>query len=276
MARFEVGREYVRKEIHAQYGGQEQQGISTPAGSNLIFLITGKSGAAYGYDDDWEPEGVYRYYGAGRTGHMLMEGPNERVRDHAEDGSELHLFRDLSKGRLRYEGEMVLAGWKHEDNVPDLNKQGRRAIVFYLAPVDAQSIADPPATIDGTAPSNLWSMSLETLREKAQPERFKVAEAKQASQNVRERSRALRVYVLRRAHGKCEGCDQPAPFTTPNGQPFLEAHHTRRLSDGGPDSPRWVIAVCPNCHRRAHYASDAETFNDGLKAALATLEASVP
>src|ERR1700746_1774493 len=24
----------------------------------------------------------------------------------------------------------------------------------------------------------------------------------------------------------------------------------RRLSDGGPDHPRWVVAVCPNCHRR--------------------------
>src|SRR6266480_2798158 len=113
---FEVGQEYVRQDIHRRYGGQEQQGISTPANSNLIFLITGKSGAAYGYDDGWEPEGVYRYFGQGRTGPMRMEGENERVRDHATEGSELHLFRDLTKGRLRYEGEMVLAGWKHQEN----------------------------------------------------------------------------------------------------------------------------------------------------------------
>ena len=49
---FEIGTEYRRQDLHAEYGGQEQQGISTPADSNLIFLITGKSGRAYGYDDD--------------------------------------------------------------------------------------------------------------------------------------------------------------------------------------------------------------------------------
>ncbi len=63
-----------------------------------------------------------------------------------------------------------------------------------------------------------------------------------------------------------------APFSTPDGRPFLEAHHTRRLSDGGPDDPRWVIAICPNCHRRAHYATDATTFNDNLKLKLGDLE----
>ena len=47
-----------------------------------------------------------------------------------------------------------------------------------------------------------------------------------------------------------------APFITPDGQLYLEVHHIERLSDGGPDHPRWVVAVCPNCHRRAHYAGD--------------------
>jgi 5-methylcytosine-specific restriction enzyme A len=80
------------------------------------------------------------------------------------------------------------------------------------------------------------------------------------------------VYVLRRAHGTCEACGAPAPFLTTAGRPYLEAHHTRRLSDGGPDDPRWGIAVCPNCHRRAHYADDGEDFNEALKSKLATLE----
>jgi 5-methylcytosine-specific restriction protein A len=26
-----------------------------------------------------------------------------------------------------------------------------------------------------------------------------------------------------------------------------------------------VIAVCPNCHRRAHHASDSDAFNEQLK-----------
>src|SRR5947209_15707035 len=67
------------------------------------------------------------------------------------------------------------------------------------------------------------------------------------------RSLAIKLYALNRAHGCCEGCQQPAPFLTPNQKPYLEVHHIRRLSDGGPDDPRWVVAICPNCHRRAHY-----------------------
>ena len=59
----------------------------------------------------------------------------------------------------------------------------------------------------------------------------------------------------------CEGCGQPAPFITPEGEPYLEVHHLRRLSDGGPDHPAHVAALCPNCHRRCHHAGDARSFN---------------
>jgi 5-methylcytosine-specific restriction protein A len=38
----------------------------------------------------------------------------------------------------------------------------------------------------------------------------------------------------------------------------------RSLSDAGPDDPRWVIALCPNCHRRAHYGEDKDSFNKHL------------
>jgi 5-methylcytosine-specific restriction protein A len=88
----------------------------------------------------------------------------------------------------------------------------------------------------------------------------------------RRRSKAIGVYVLKRASGKCEGCDAPAPFNKPNGQPYLEPRHIRRLSDGGPDHPRWVVAVCPNCHRRAHHADDASQYNRRLSDIVLRLE----
>ena len=75
------------------------------------------------------------------------------------------------------------------------------------------------------------------------------------------RSQAVRRYALRRAEGTCEGCGLPAPFVTPEGEPYLEVHHLRRLSDGGPDHPAHVAALCPNCHRRCHHAGDARSFN---------------
>jgi 5-methylcytosine-specific restriction endonuclease McrA len=85
-------------------------------------------------------------------------------------------------------------------------------------------------------------------------------------------SQAIVRYVQRRANGQCEGCDAPSPFRKLDGSPYLESHHTTRRADEGPDHPAHVIALCPNCHRRAHHAIDAEDFNDRLKRRLAKLE----
>ncbi|MGH9768021.1 MAG: HNH endonuclease [Blastocatellia bacterium] len=71
---------------------------------------------------------------------------------------------------------------------------------------------------------------------------------------------------------ECEGCNDHAPFQKSDGFPYLEPHHTMRLADGGPDHPAHVIAPCPNCHRRAHYAVDAEAFNKSLIKRLSVLE----
>ena len=62
------------------------------------------------------------------------------------------------------------------------------------------------------------------------------------------------VAVLERAKGVCEMCSQPAPFIrSSSGQPYLEVHHTVTLAAGGDDTVENAIAVCPNCHREAHF-----------------------
>lgn len=62
-----------------------------------------------------------------------------------------------------------------------------------------------------------------------------------------------------------------SPSQSVNGKPYLEPRHLRRKTDGGPDDPRYVIALCPNCHRYAHVAVDSAVFNDDLKQKLAAI-----
>jgi 5-methylcytosine-specific restriction protein A len=78
------------------------------------------------------------------------------------------------------------------------------------------------------------------------------------------RNARVKAWVLQESNGVCEGCNLPAPFTLPNGQPFLEVHHMRPLCDAGSDSVENTVALCPNCHRRCHFSNDQEAFSDEL------------
>ncbi len=54
------------------------------------------------------------------------------------------------------------------------------------------------------------------------------------------------------ARGICQLCNQPAPFCTRDGEPYLETYHIHRLSEGGEDVMENIVLLCPNCHRKMH------------------------
>ena len=60
----------------------------------------------------------------------------------------------------------------------------------------------------------------------------------------------VRKYVLNRAKGKCQLCDQPAPFLDQSGKPYLELHHVVPFVLGGNGSKDNLVALCPNCHKK--------------------------
>lgn len=51
----------------------------------------------------------------------------------------------------------------------------------------------------------------------------------------------------------CQICGEP-PFETRGGGEFCEVHHIVPLKSGGPDGAPNLLAVCPNCHKKLHYA----------------------
>jgi 5-methylcytosine-specific restriction enzyme A len=60
--------------------------------------------------------------------------------------------------------------------------------------------------------------------------------------------------TLLRAKGVCDNCGKPGPFVrASDGTIYLEVHHVRPLSQGGEDTLKNVRALCPNCHRQAHF-----------------------
>ena len=59
--------------------------------------------------------------------------------------------------------------------------------------------------------------------------------------------------AIEKANGVCAYCRKLAPFCRPDGSPFLEVHHEIPLAKGGRDTVENAVALCPNCHRKAHF-----------------------
>ncbi len=69
------------------------------------------------------------------------------------------------------------------------------------------------------------------------------------------RNPAVVAEVRLRAAGICESCGRRAPFLRRKDEsPYLEVHHRQPLADNGDDTVENAVALCPNCHRREHYA----------------------
>jgi 5-methylcytosine-specific restriction protein A len=268
---FEVDRVYHRRTLQEEIGGQRYGGIATPAQRPIVVLISGEDGRAFGYQDEFLDDGTIVYYGEGQEGDMAFAGGNKAILEHADAGEELHFFEKVRDGYIRYRGQYDCAGFEYREGVPDRNGSPRRAIVFLLVPhdrVESDGFVDESGQSIEPLPA-----SLDALRDLATQRPAEGVEPAQGSRRLWRRSAAVRRYVLARSLGACEGCGEPAPFLRIDGQPYLEPHHTTRISDGGPDHPRHVIALCPTCHRRAHHAADASDFNRRLIDHLGAVEA---
>jgi 5-methylcytosine-specific restriction protein A len=104
---------------------------------------------------------------------------------------------------------------------------------------------------------NLRKKALKNSNKSSKPNRTVLTEYKTRSVEIKK-------YALLRANGQCENCVEDAPFLNSNNIPFLEVHHIFSLADDGPDHPINVAAICPNCHREAHYGKDKQTLKDKL------------
>ncbi len=276
---FVIGRTYHRPDLQEQFGGNPRGGISTPARHPLVMLYTGEQGAQYGYHDRFHSDGNFWYTGEGRRGPMQMKRGNRAILNHESNGKGLHLFEYIKPPRVVYIGEMRYVG-HHIEERPDQDKALRSAIVFELAFVSSRSAPSQPVAPEPPRrlanERSLWLRPLAELRTAAVAREAPApAKSTKRTAKVYPRSQAVRVYVIRRANGTCESCMMPAPFRTPADTPYLEPHHIRRLADEGPDDPAWMIALCPNCHRRVHHGADGEEFNNKLALRAQELEGRV-
>lgn len=129
---FTPGKVYRRTDIHEEYGGQGQGGISTPANHPYIFIFSSEAGENYGYQDHWNEDKTHFYYtGEGQVGDMEFIRGNRAIRDHTLDGKSIFLFFSVRRAHVRYQGEMECVDYEII-RIRDREGNTRNAIRFIL------------------------------------------------------------------------------------------------------------------------------------------------
>lgn len=149
---------------------------------------------------------------------------------------------------------------------------GKSTIDLIEAKQHELGLVEPPTPTKLALLSEAWGEDLSTLTDDdllARANEKRDGPFKSVMEvTVYQRNPAVREQALRRAKGKCGGCKADAPFKKSSGRAFLEVHHIIPLSENGPDEIENVIALCPNCHRKAHFSADTESFKEALKMSL--------
>ncbi len=158
---------YDRRDLHSKYGGSIQGGIAPSRDEPVVFLFSGGTGEDHGYQDEIRPEGTVIYTGEGQIGDMEMKRGNGAIRDHLEDGRELHFFTMEEEG-VRYVGQYLYAGHFVEE-LPDSEGNLREGIRFKLAPVDR----DPKPTLHAESATSTDSTNSD-LRQFTDPTVYQV------------------------------------------------------------------------------------------------------
>src|SRR5262245_45811547 len=103
-----IGDKIKRTTLHRKFGGSGQSGISPSTKTPNIFLFFDpSSGEQHGYTDEWHSDGCFYYTGHGQRGDQEMKRGNLAIRDHAESGKALRLFKGTG-GVVEYMGQFEL------------------------------------------------------------------------------------------------------------------------------------------------------------------------
>lgn len=155
--------------------------------------------------------------------------------------------KKILKGTLEHLGYVI----RENDHTPfryKITQAGRDAIANHL-------------TAETAIRENFDSAVADALNLSASVRRARLAKAQKiptvvvTQTNTFLRNPDVVAEVLYNARGVCGGCKRPAPFKRRiDGTPYLEVHHINQLAKGGEDTVENAIALCPNCHRRAHFA----------------------
>jgi 5-methylcytosine-specific restriction protein A len=254
-----IGDVVTEAEIHEIFGCQTTFGIRLNKANNAIVIVSDAT-SGNTYADFWEGDTLY-YTGTDAKavdGNQVLTGQgnnNGALKDvwNNPNSTTLFLFEKYAKNQCTYRGVVTLA--KEPYQVPRKSNPTQLVWKFplKLANVEWSQLISDYEQVERKAAVKTEKELKKAINAKMKNPNSKNGQIKrEATVSFWDRDSNIRAYVKIRAHGVCDLCQKPAPFTDESGAPYLEAHHIKWLSKGGEDNPRNMVALCPNCHRKMH------------------------
>jgi 5-methylcytosine-specific restriction protein A len=180
---------------------------------------------------------------------------NKTLNESPSNGVTPFLFEVYETGKYLFRGKVELAEQPFEEIQPDKNDAKRTVWIFPL------KIAGPDSEFK--VPEDMIEKKQQQKERQAKrlndSELFaraihsqKKLSNRQVVSTTIERNEYVSEFIKRRANGRCQLCNQQAPFKNKKNEPYLESHHIIWLSQGGEDTIENSVALCPNCHRKMH------------------------
>jgi hypothetical protein len=215
MIDLEPGQTVRRRQLHEQYGGRRQGGISPSKQSPHVFLFTDHvQGLQHGYIYDGpRDDGFFHYTGEGQRGDQRMAQGNRAIRDHIREDRELHLF-DAHAGTATYMSQAEYVDHYTADAPETDGGQIRSVIVFRLRLLaeGSRSTFSPVDALGRVARKEVPVEQHLTERMLIEPTR----EPYEAERREQELVRALMGFLIAEGHDVCRlqlwPENEPAPL----------------------------------------------------------------
>lgn len=265
---------YERNELLNFIGSNQQQSgiLWNKEGSDTIIITTGgRHTKRVSYSDSQLEDGSWIYTGQGEKGdqnpynfaNSLLTNLDKKILlfTTREPNAQEVRERGHHKKQYQFEGLFEVIDWKIETQ-SEGKRKGDKLVKYILQPINTNELEEENIPIKDPLENilqfyNLRKKALKSVDKPSKAAPFILTEYKN-------RSIEIKKYALLRADGRCENCEKDAPFVNLNEIPFLEVHHIFSLADDGPDHPINVAAICPNCHKEAHYGKNKEVIKEEL------------
>lgn len=266
-----------RDAIWRVYGGQKMAGIGCLSDGILSAFSDDNGPYADGRipDTDW-----IAYVGDGLSGDQKITDGNELMAEYQSAGRPLRYWHKPFRKHFSFETWAVIVQRRLRWGV-GANGEPRREFLWVLAPVPSPERETWPQEVLAALEADIGELHDDTGDYRPSDidlEARDVAESgkdayrrltQKAEANAQRRSQLMkptladryvrdpsaRAAVMTRAQRSCESpqcAGHPEELTTA-GMPILQIDHVRDLAKGGPDIPRNMIALCPNCHALKTY-----------------------